>query len=434
MSKIFAIAWKDVLITFTDRNLILIMLVTPLTLSTIIAVALGDVASGANFRDIPVAIVNMDAGDPAGEVNYGQIYVSAFIPQETSTSDAECSVSVDDGEAGTDLADLTNATIYDNAETARQAVRDGDVVAAVIIPEDLSRTLAFQPGQEMRDPVNIEVFGDPNRSISAAIIRSVVEGLTNQIVTGQIAIAATVDTLIASGNALNFEQDALACAFVPGFNTITVAREAVAGDEFDPLVIIGSAQAAFFALFTAAGGASGILEERQNGTMQRMLVSPTSRLYILLGKLIGVFMMVLLQLVFLFVSFTLVGSMLDGEIKLIWGTNIPAIIALILLTSLSAAGVGIFIASLAKTVEQVGIVGGVVALAMGMLGGAFFQVEVLGDFEFVTRLSIVRWGAEGFTKLSNGEVDIGLNLLFLLLIGMVLFATSLAVFARREDM
>ena len=439
MSKILNIAWKDVRATFTDRNLLLIMLVTPLTLSTIIALALGDVTSGNSFQDIPVALVNLDQGDPATEVNYGDFYVSAFLPDaETDGDSPSCAIDspADDNGAVSEnngLSAITEAVLYNDAEAARQAVRNGDVVAAVIIPPDFSEKLAYVPGRPPAEAVTIEVFGDPNRSISAGIIRSIVEGITNQILTGQIAIASTVDTLIASGNALNIDREVLACAFQPGFSAIRINREAIEADEFNPLVYIGSAQAAFFALFTAAGGASSILEERRNGTMQRMLVSPTPRSFILLGKLLGVFVMVFVQLTFLFFSFTVVASVLDGELTLIWGDNLPAIVALIVVLSLSAAGVGLINASLSKSPEQVNIVGGVIAMAMGVLGGAFFPVEVLGNLEFLTRLSIVRWGSDAFIKLSEGRSDIGTNLLSLLLIGSVLFIASLFFFNRRRD-
>jgi hypothetical protein len=70
---------------------------------------------------------------------------------------------------------------------------------------------------------------------------------------------------------------------------------------------------------------------------------------------------------------------------------------------------------------------------MGMLGGAFFQVQALGSLEIVTRLSIVRWGSEAFTKLASGQADIWANVFFLTLIGVILFVISLWAFNRRQD-
>jgi hypothetical protein len=48
-------------------------------------------------------------------------------------------------------------------------------------------------------------------------------------------------------------------------------------------------------------------------------------------------------------------------------------------------------------------------------------------------LSIIYWGRDGFNKLSMGQLDIGLNLLVLALIGAVLYLVGLYLFNRRLD-
>ena len=84
MNKIFTIAWKDIRSTYSDRNLVMIMLAAPLAVATIIALAFGGVGGGdVPIRDIPVAIVNFDTG--ANGQNLGATYVNAFIPSEDTT-------------------------------------------------------------------------------------------------------------------------------------------------------------------------------------------------------------------------------------------------------------------------------------------------------------------------------------------------------------
>jgi uncharacterized membrane protein YhaH (DUF805 family) len=61
------------------------------------------------------------------------------------------------------------------------------------------------------------------------------------------------------------------------------------------------------------------------------------------------------------------------------------------------------------------------------LGGAFgFQLG--GGLQY---LSVVYWGSNAFTKLSNGNNDILLNAVVLTLIGAVTFGISFTIFARR---
>jgi ABC-2 type transport system permease protein len=462
MRKIWAIAYKDVYGTFTDRSLILIMLVTPVMLATIISLAFGSFSSGGSgLTDIPVAVVNMDEG--AEGINYGDMIVNLLVPPaengvaNAATPDMSALGSCDVETNGTQgasfsgsLYDLTNAVLFDDANAARAAVDSSEYAAAVIIPAGFSKGISYSQQNPKIEPVAIEVYGDSSRTVTPTVIRSVIQGIVDQFLTGNITVAATIDTLVAraqSDPAFGIQfggafatgefQPNFACAFTPVFNNIGLDQQTVTGQqvEFNPLVTFGSAQAAFFALFTAAGTASSILEERRNGTLQRMIVSPTSRLQILLGKLLAVFANVLLQITFLFFAFTIIGSLLSGEVKSIWGTNIPAIVALVLVMSLSAAGVGMVSAAIAKTAEQANIIGSVVGILMGILGGAFFSVGAIPIpiFDVITRLSIVRWGSEGFTKLSNNQTDIGTNLIFLLGIGAVLFAISLFAFNRRQD-
>jgi len=442
LKKIATIAWKDTRTTFTDRNLLLIMLVTPIVLSTIIALALGDVSDGGGLSDIPVAVVNLDEGDASG-LNNGAIFVNALVPPEDRPSSADdgssppaCDAAASDDDntdGGTTLYDLTDADLFDTPEAARQAVEGGDYVAAVIIPATFSQQLAYTPNAQPGEPVQIEIYADGARSISANVIRSVVESVNNQIVTGQLTIRATVDNLIATGNVPEIDQNTFACAFTPAFVNVGVEQNSIQSEEFNPLVLFGSAQAIFFALFTASGASAAVLEERDNWTLQRMVISPTPRYAILLGKLIGVFTTVLLQLIFLLIAFTVVASLLEGEVRYIWGTNWVAIAALLVVGSLSAASVGMVAAAVSKTPEQANIIGGIVSIFMGALGGAFFPVDTLGAVEPITRLSIVRWGSEAFIELSEGGSDIITNLVFLLLIGAGLFLFSLFAFNRRKD-
>jgi ABC-type transport system involved in multi-copper enzyme maturation permease subunit len=51
----------------------------------------------------------------------------------------------------------------------------------------------------------------------------------------------------------------------------------------------------------------------------------------------------------------------------------------------------------------------------------------------ITRLSVVFWGTDGFSKLANGETDVALNVLVLAVIGVAFFLLSLGVFNRRQD-
>jgi ABC-type Na+ efflux pump permease subunit len=414
------------------------MIITPLALSTIIGLAFGGAGGDVTIQDIPVALVNQDEG--SAFVNYGQIFVSAFIPSaEGQAAPAnelpECEAASTDGESGPNisLTDLTNAVRFDNPAAARAAVDSGEYAAAVIIPPGFSQNISYIPVLHPElEAAAIEVYANPGRPIQAGIIRSIIEGFTNQIATGAITMAATFENVAVTDPTQI--QDAIACAFTPAFNTVKIDQQTITGSPAATgtlaiLVIVGSSQAMFFALFTAQGAATGIIEERRQGTLQRLIVSPTPRLAIIIGKMLGNIATVVFQLILLAMSLTLVGSILHGGLVFIWGNNVLLILAVILASALAASGVGVLLIGLARTPEQGQTFGSVVNLALAFLGGAFGAQFP----QSLAQFSMIYWSTDAFRKLSNYQTDIGLNLVVLLVQGVIIFAIGFWLFNRRLD-
>lgn len=448
-NKIWTIAWKDISSTFRDRNAVLVMLAAPLAVATIIALAFGGLAGGdAPVSNIPLAIVNLDEGDERGKL--GDIYVSAFIPASSQGVAAGSTCDLVDASASgsasaASLQDLTEAVIVADAATARAGVDDGTYTAAIIIPLDFTQKVSYGQNKPI-EAVSVEVYANGGRAISAGIIRSITESITSQIATGNIAVAATLDSLIAraqtdpsfgvqflaASTTGGFNPD-FSCAFVPGISSLTIDQQPVQGQKSNGaaglLVVFGSAQAMFFALFTGQGGVAGIFEERRQGTLQRLVVSPTPRLAILVGKMMGTLFICALQLVFLFIALTIVASILSGGFTLIWGTDFLRIGLVILLAALAATGLGTLLGGLAKTPEQGQIYGSLINIGMSVLGGAFgFQLP-----REVAQFSLLYWGTDAFQKLSAGQGDITLNLLVLGVVGIGLFSIGFYLFNRRLD-
>jgi ABC-type transport system involved in multi-copper enzyme maturation permease subunit len=354
------------------------------------------------------------------------------------------------------LDDLLAATALTDPVAARAGVEQGDYAVAVIIPADF--TQRFLPTFTTdTTPISstvasaIEVYGNSGRALSAGVVRSIVEGIVNQFLRLTITLEASVDTLLDTfdltrvntttlsstlNNAfttVNTDTFAvLGCLFQPGINPIRLEQQPLdklqAGNRFARvLVAVGSAQAVFFALFTGVFGILSIYEERKQWTLQRMLVSPTGGSTILLGKLLGNLIVVTVQLLVLLLAMTLVASLIVGTPTFIWGTNLPALLTLLLVLALCVSGIGTLIVGLARTPEQVQVIGPMVNMAMGVLGGAFgFSLPVA-----LGQLSLIYWGVDAFSKLAANETGIGLNLLVLVGQGLLFFVAGTWFFRRR---
>src|SRR5690606_18038215 len=219
MTKILAIVWKDLYTTYTDRNLLLIMIATPLALASIITLAFSNFftqgGSDVPIQDIPVAVVNLDQGVEifGMTVNNGEAFVNILVPPEDATEETlEENV----------LFALTNAVELPTADEARAGVDDGTYSAAIIIPADYSEKITYSQEHPTIEPVTVEVYASPAAPVSANIVRSIVESVVNQTATGNIAIAATINALVERAQrdpsfGIQFGEAAASGEFQPDF-------------------------------------------------------------------------------------------------------------------------------------------------------------------------------------------------------------------------
>lgn len=475
MDKLWTIAVKDIRTRFTDRRLLIIMFAAPLAIATIIGLAFGGLGRASSpVSHIPVAVINNDQPGTNG-TSYGAmlaaLLISGQLPAGTNASFSACPQTTNDsGQASTSmsLGDLISGTTFDETQAqslvsgkkidppmistdaptyletlGKAAVDKGLYSALVIIPADFSKALTSLSDPRLAPAsTTITVYGNGGDSLSAVIVRSVVDSIAAQLVSGNIAIGATL-TELASQNPAAFTalggtkaQDLgklFTCAFASGNALVQMSNQpvqAVANNLAGILLVtFGSAQALFFALFTGINGVLSMYDERQNGTLARILVSPTPRWVVLGGKLVGTFVSVLAQLVILMLALTAVGSLLEGRPIFIWGNEVGMLFLVLMAVSLAVSGLGVFLAGLLKDMEQAVTIRQVLTMALGVLGGTFgFQLP-----RSVAQFSLVYWGRDAFDLLAAGHGEIWLNLLVLFVEGAALFGIGLFFFNRKFE-
>ncbi len=186
-------------------------------------------------------------------------------------------------------------------------------------------------------------------------------------------------------------------------------------------------------MFLAMGGANDLRRQQRDGTLSRLFVTPTPRAAILAGKLLGTLIICVAQVLLLLVALTVVSGLVSGRFSLIFGSNLVGIAATILAVALAASGLATLTTALVKSPEQGDVIGGVISMAMGLFGGAFFNVATFGPLSILSRLTINYWGVSAFTRLSQGDNAILPNLLVLLTIGAVCFVIGFVLFNRRLE-
>jgi ABC-2 type transport system permease protein len=184
--------------------------------------------------------------------------------------------------------------------------------------------------------------------------------------------------------------------------------------------------ALMFLMFTVTyGGRSLIVEDRQ-GTLPRMLVSPTPTPLILAGKVFGIFLTAVAQLLILIGGTSLL-------FRLYWGDPLGMIV-LVLAAAAGATGWGMLLAAFLKTPGQVATIGSAVMLIFGLLGGSFFDLSNLPKgIQAFSRITPNAWGLDGFSTLALGGTlkNILTPVGVLLGMGFVLFTISAVWISRR---
>jgi ABC-2 type transport system permease protein len=474
MDRLWAIALKEIRTRFTDRHLLLIMLAAPLAISTIIGLAFGGLGRTTSpIRDIPVAVLNHDRPATNG-TSFGAMLAGLLtegqLPDGVKSSLAACpqtpgTPSSGSAEGNLTLNELIKGTTFDEATArglidnkaiatpaagagspqyleaaARAAVDRGIYTAVVIIPADFSTALmSLADPRQPQITAAITMYGNAGQGLSAGIVRSIVDSIAAQMIGGNIAIGAAMAEMaarqplaLAGASALDI-GDMFICAFVPGNDLVQLIDQPLQASQTSTagalLVTFGSAQALFFALFTGQFGVLSMYEERKNGTLQRMLASPTPRWAILGGKLVGVLASVLFQLLALALALTVVGSLIEGHMAFIWGTDLPRLGLVFLAVAVAVSGLGMLLAGVLKGIEQANVMVSVLNIALGVLGGAFgFQLP-----RSVAQVSLIYWARSAFELLAAGRGDVSLNILVLFVEGAVMFAIGLALFNRRFE-
>ncbi len=148
--------------------------------------------------------------------------------------------------------------------------------------------------------------------------------------------------------------------------------------------------AVLFGFFIALTCAMAFVNERKTGTWRRLLAAPVPRWKALLAGLVPYYVVGVLQLAFVFAIGIVVFGM---EVA---GSPI-ALIALALANVACAVSLGLLFAAIARTEKQLGGVGSVVLLVMGMLGGCMFPRLLMPAFMKTIGLGVPHgWALDGY--------------------------------------
>ena len=330
LSAALTILAKDLRLRLRDRSVLMFALVVPLGLTWLFWLVLPDTEELV----VRAAVLDQDGGQVAA--GFVEEVVPALVEQG-----------------------LIEPTEVDGEGAARDAMDEGVLDAVWVLPEGF--TAAVTSGE----PSAIDVWVNPDRPLRAEVARAIADQYVAQLERVSLAVA-TASTVAPGLDDIQVQQ--VVAAATEGETALQLTDRPARDHQLDLPSSLSSGLAAFFVFFTVQFGVLGLLEERQFGTLQRLLASPLTVASIHLGKALGAFLLGIVSMAVLAVASTL----LMGAT---WGP--PGAVAVLIVAIVTAAlGLMALVGSFARTAEQAGNYQAIVAVVLGMVGGAFFPLPL----------------------------------------------------------
>lgn len=263
---------------------------------------------------------------------------------------------------------------------AKSNVSEQDAIAAVVIPDDLKQRIAEK--QSLFDVV--------------------IQRKTEQYYALNPYLQGTAGIILRSYQTAALSEPA---AFPELLEAVTVnkgvkiEKEIIQKEQNDKadinLMFVGFA--IMFMMFGLSGAASTILDERIGGTWGRLMLTPATRLQIILGYILSYFLMGWIQLGMLMTAMSL---MFDIG----WG-NLAYLIPFASLVILMVVGFGLMIAGLVKTKQQASAIGAVLIVSTCMLGGVYWPIDIMPDtMQKIALIVPQSWAMAGFKEIVSGSL------------------------------
>ena len=418
MRKLILIGLKDVRLAFRDRAALILMLLAPFLLTLGLGFVTGRFSGGSSsgISHIPVILVDQDGKQ------LGNALVELFQSK--------------------DLAELVDPSVSTDVAASYKKVDDNQAVAVIVVPAGFTDSIIPVNGilpaagqTAAARTASIELYTNPTAPTSVGVIKTILDQFLSQVEVGRVGGQVAVTQLLTTGRIR--VQDAQAVGLQLGASQASASSQSASimlknttpsgqAVQFDVLALLAPGMALMFLMYTVSYGGRSLLTERNQGTLPRLLVSPTSATQVLGGKMIGIFLTGAAQMYILIEGTSLL-------FKLLWGDPV-AVYALVLAAVFGAVGWGMLLTAVVKTPGQVSAIGSALMLTFGILGGTFVNMDNMPVwFRYISKLTPNAWGIDGFTTLAlgGGLHDILTPILALLAMGLLLFAIAVILFSRR---
>jgi ABC-2 type transport system permease protein len=304
---------------------------------------------GTAFPNLPVSLVQMDNGQTAN------LIAAQFIQISTQQG----------------LFSVSETASY---QAARNQLVEGNLKGIIIIPQGFSDALAA--GQ----PATVQVTVDETNPTTASVVQSEISAVFNII--GSSMSMQNINNM--DGGRVNptFIMQPISVTKIPLITGVSSSFQFLAPGFMALTVITGSLQ----------GVATALSREKEQGTMDGLLVAPIPHRSIILGKVAAQTVRGLIQ------GFLILGlSMVLFGVQ-IYGSPIIMFIVMVLGTA-SFVGVGIIMTAIAPDQETAQMMTIILQFPMMFISGILFPIDQLpGWLQYIGKALPLYYAADALRK------------------------------------
>lgn len=373
MNKIFSIIKKDVILRFSGASELLFFIILPVVFTFLLA---GGTPSGNEDPRIRVLVV-----DEAQTAISGQIF------EELERSTAVRPVLTERADALKEFDERRASTVF--------------IIPAGVDAESLQAGSAEV--ELMKQPNNI------NATVVERAVGTAIRRVSSSVGAAQNAVrqrdakqpfASDMEKQAYFDNSLKLAQD-----IQKDTPERVKAVEAATPDqiEYDPRANSSAGQLITWVFIPLFGISAMFAYERQQGTLRRVLTTPTSKATYLLGTILGQVLMALVQMMLL----VLFGIFV---MKLQWGNEPLALFVILTAAALAAAAFGTTMGTFVKTEGQASGLSIMFGMVFALMGGCWYPLELFPSaVQNAVKILPTTWAMQGLLDLvlrGRGLVEI----------------------------
>ncbi|MBK9454162.1 MAG: ABC transporter permease [Bacteroidetes bacterium] len=392
---------KDLKIFFTDKRAIILSLLLPIGLITLFALAFGGVGADDEEEGTPIAVLYADEDQTTSSKN--------IITELDAIPGIVC--------------------IATDTQSAKNQIKSGGQIANIIIHK------GYEDALNNGTNIPIELQYDQSRAMEISVLQNLLVSKISSV-KGEKDADKGVDRIMQNmfSNLPAQTQDSIRNNLKSGLNKeneqeqlITMAS--VVGEEESNwgLIQAVAGTAIMMLLFSVRSIGSGMLEEKENGVLKKLLQSPITPFEILFGKMLTAVIVAIFQLSVMFV-FSWLAFGLDIFM------NLPALIIMILTTAIACSAFGVLLASIVRSKKQADSLSTIIILFMSAIGGSMIPLYIMPAFmQDAAVISVNYWSIQGFYDIfwrETGVAGVTQNAIVLIAITAGVLAISAFFFKK----